>query len=134
MNSELLILNKYMKKLFPFILEVDSVYVGEEIYEPWSSTFNSPIIYNSTSGTSRRDKNILKINIYVSPLHFCELMDGRVENKIIIHIVDNCSSLLKSVITSWDGNKLQVLFFPSVGEKSTILEGLNISEKIESLN
>jgi hypothetical protein len=133
MTSELLILNKYMKKLFPFILEVDSVYIGEEPYEPWSSTFNSPITY-STSGNSRKDKNILKINIYVSPLHFCELMDGRVENKIITHIVDNCSSLLKSVITSWDGNKPQVLFFPSVGEKSTILEGLAISDKIESLN
>jgi hypothetical protein len=129
MNSELLILNKYMKKLFPFILEVDSVYVGEEIYEPWSSTFNSPIIYNSTSGTSRRDKNILKINIYVSPLHFCELMDDRIEKKIVNHIIDNCSSLLKSVVTSWDGNKPRVLFFPSVGEKSTILEGLEWIEQ-----
>jgi hypothetical protein len=129
MNSELLILNKYMKKLFPFILEVDSVYVGEEPYEPWSSTFNSPIIYNSSTRTYRKDKNILKINIYVSPLHFCELMDDRIEKKIVNHIIDNCSSLLKSVVTSWDGNKPRVLFFPSVGEKYTILEGLEWIEQ-----
>jgi len=132
MTSELLILNKYMKKLFPFILEVDSVYVGEELYD--SYTWTLPTINYSTSGTSRRDKNLLKINIYVSPLHFCELMDERVERKIVNHIVDNCSSLLKSVVTSWDGNKPRILFFPSVEEKSTILEGLNISDKIESLN
>ena len=115
MTSELLILNKYMKKLFPFILEVDSVYVGEELYDPY--TFSPTINYSSSSGTSRRDKNLLKINIYVSPLHFCEL------------IVDNCSSLLKSVVTSWDGNKPRILFFPSVEEKSTILEGLEWIEQ-----
>ncbi len=132
MTSELLILNKYMKKLFPFILEVDSVYVGEELYD--SYTWTLPTINYSTSGTSRRDKNLLKINIYVSPLHFCELMDERVERKIVNHIVENCSSLLKSVVTSWNGNKPRILFFPSVEEKSTILEGLNISDKIESLN
>jgi hypothetical protein len=126
MTSELLILNKYMKKLFPFILEVDSVYVGEELYDPY--TF-SPTINYSSSGTSRRDKNLLKINIYVSPLHFCELMDERVERKIVNHIVDNCSSLLKSVVTSWDGNKPRILFFPSVEEKSTILEGLEWIEQ-----
>ena len=127
MTSELLILNKYMKKLFPFILEVDSVYVGEELYD--SYTWTLPTINYSTSGTSRRDKNLLKINIYVSPLHFCELMDERVERKIVNHIVDNCSSLLKSVVTSWDGNKPRILFFPSVEEKSTILEGLEWIEQ-----
>lgn len=129
MTSELLILNKYMKKLFPFILEVDSVYVGEETYDPY--TF-SPSANYSTSGTSRRGKNLLKINVYVSPLHFCELMDDRVEKQIINHIVDNCSSLLKSVITSWDGNKPRILFFPSVGEKSTILEKMKVLDQIES--
>jgi hypothetical protein len=131
MNSELLILNKYMKKLFPFILEVDSVYVGEEVYDPYTYTQR---IHYGTNGTSRRDKNLLKINIYVSPLHFCELMDERVEKKIINHIIDSCSSLLKSVVTSWDGSRPRIIFFPSVGEEPTILEGLNISDKIESLN
>lgn len=125
MTSELLILNKYMKKLFPFILEVDSVYVGEEPYNPYGYG------NHSTSGTGKRNKNLLKINIYVSPLHFCELMDDRIEKKIVNHMIDNCSSLLKSIVTSWDGNRPQVLFFPSVGEKSTILEGLNILDKIE---
>lgn len=130
MTSELLILNKYMKKLFPFILEVDSVYLGEEVYDPFSytSTFNYSFS-GSTSISSRRDKTLLKINIYVSPLHYCELMDCRVEKKITNHIYEGSSALLKSIITSWNGEKPRILFFPSVGKSASILDGLDITNE-----
>lgn len=127
MSPEISILNKYMKKLFPFILEVDSLTIGNEPYNQDNQDYQI-----TSSGrdfvtfTSRRQNNQLQLNIYVSPIHFCELMDGRVERKIIKHMINNCSPLLKSVIPSWNGLDPRILFYPLIGESATILEGINI--------
>jgi len=111
MDSELKMLNKYLKKMFPFIVEVDSVLESKRksIYNP--HTF-SPV-----------NKESLHINIYVSPLHFCELMDNQVEKKLQSLMLKQCGSLIKSIMTDCNPDKIKFLFFPDV-DKVTIFDDI----------
>ena len=100
MESELIILNKYIKKMFPFIIEVEN-YVYEK---------------------SRRG-DILELNIYVSPLHFCELMDDRVEKKLQSLMLKQSATLIKSIMTDCNPDNIKFLFFPDV-DKVTIFDDI----------
>jgi hypothetical protein len=115
MDGELKILNKYLKKMYPFIIEVESIFFN---YDEVSMLNNF-----SSSGMDRRDKDLLKINIYVSPLHFCELMDDRVEKKLQSLMQKQCGSLFKSIIPECNPDKLRFLFYPDV-DKVTIFDDI----------
>lgn len=102
MESELIILNKYLKKMFPFIIEVEN-YVYEK----------------SRSG------DILELTIYVSPLHFCELMDNRIENKLRDMMMKESYALIKSLLPEFKENNIRFLFYPDV-DKVTIFDDIPV--------
>ena len=95
------VLTKYLKRKFPFIQEVSGY---------------------SLESSGRGSTVSLFLNIYVSPTHFCELLDGRVEKKVINKITKVSSSFIKSVITDWDNQKhpLNIRFFPEINEASIL--------------
>ena len=103
MESELIILNKYLKKMFPFVIEVEN-YVYEK----------------SRSG------DILELTIYVSPIHFCELMDNRIENKLRNMMMKESYTLIKSLLPEFKENNIRFLFYPDV-DKVTIFDNIPVS-------
>ena len=78
MVTETKMLDKYMRKMFPFIIRVEEV---------------DPIRVRRYS-KDRDFKLELRISIYVSPTHFCELMDNRVDVKLNNYML----KLLKKII------------------------------------
>lgn len=116
MSAELNILNKYLKKMYPFIIEVESIENGYEGYDYDQGT-------NWSSAGMGRRTNFLKISIYVSPLHFCELMDDRVSKKLESIMVKQCSSLIKSIIPECNPDSVKFLFYPNV-DKVTIFDDI----------
>jgi hypothetical protein len=113
MDGELKILNKYLKKMFPFIVEVDSIANRNKSYDR----------YNDTRCRINGNKNSLNIHIYVSPLHFCELMDDRVEKKLQSLMLKQSTALIKSIITDCNPDNIKFLFFPDV-DKVTIFDNI----------
>ena len=103
MEPELIILNKYLKKMFPFVIEVEN-YVYQK---------------------SRRG-DILELTIYVSPLHFCELMDNRIEIKLRDMMVTKSYTLIKSLFPEFKDNNIRFLFFPDV-DKVTIFDDIPVA-------
>jgi hypothetical protein len=106
MNSELNILNKHFKKMFPFVIEVN----GFELKGHSSGLYN----------------NHINLDIYVSAIHYCELLNYDTEVKLSKYMNSKCSYLIKTVIPDWDGTHIIYRFFPDTNEK-TILDGLDIS-------
>jgi hypothetical protein len=111
-SPELKIVNKYFKEHFPFVLEVSDAGPPNDIiiprmrYNPYCQEFK-----------------LLEIGMYVSPIHFCELMDHRIEEKLSRRMKLLTSTFLKSVFTDWRGDELRLLFFPEINEQ-TILNQL----------
>ena len=103
MESELFMLNKYLKKMFPFIIEVEN-YVYEK---------------------SRRG-DILELTIYVSPLHFCELMDNRIDKKLRDIMMKDSHTLIKSLLPEFKEDNIRFLFFPDV-DKVTIFDDIPVT-------
>ena len=103
MESELFMLNKYLKKMFPFIIEVEN-YVYEK---------------------SRRG-DILELTIYVSPLHFCELMDNRIDKKLRDIMMKDSYTLIKSLLPEFKESNIRFLFFPDV-DKVTIFDDIPVT-------
>jgi hypothetical protein len=106
-ESEIKALNTYLKRMYPFIVNVDSFYKNKRI-----------------SHVSRRKTQETTLNIYVSPTHFCELMDDRVERKLVSKMLSECSQLLPSILpgtTSED--RFKFIFFPDI-DKVTIFNDL----------
>lgn len=101
MDPELIILNKYLKKMYPFIIKVDNY-----MYEK-----------------SKRD--VLKLIIYISPLHFCELMDGRVDFKLRNMMMKESYGLIKSVLPGFKDNNIIFSFYPDV-DKITIFDDIPV--------
>ena len=101
-SSILKIVNKFFKKEFPFVIDV--------------SGYSLSTLWNRQS---------LVLDVYVSPEHFCELMDNRVEKIVVDKMRDMTRQFIKTVIPEWNGNlsTLNLRFFPSV-EEATILRVL----------
>lgn len=101
-TPEIRILNKFFTRHFPFILEVSD--------------------YSVDLG---RNRSSFVLDVYVSPQHFCELMDGRVEREVIEKMRELSSTFVKVVIPEWSEeiNKLNIRFFPQI-ERATILSSL----------
>ena len=110
LTPELKALNKYLKKMYPFIVNVDSIYYTK-----------SRRVMNSSQFTTKA-----MVNVYVSPRHFCELMDDRVSRKLENHMVKETTQFFQAVINpDVHSNNLQYIFFPDV-EEVTIFDGLDI--------
>ena len=101
MKPELILLNKYIKRMFPFIIEVENY-----LYEK-----------------SKRD--VLKLIIYVSPLHFCELMDGRIDIKVRDMMMKESYGLIKSLLPGFNDNNIIFSFYPKV-DKVTIFDDIPV--------
>ena len=109
METETKMLDKYMKKMFPFIINVSEVE-----------------LVNTRRQYKDKDSKVkLHISIYVSPSHFCELMDNRVEIKMNQYMLRETSSMIKSIIPDVDENKIKFLFFPDI-DSVTIFDDLII--------
>jgi hypothetical protein len=87
--------------MFPFIIKVDNY-----MYEK-----------------SKRD--VLKLIIYISPLHFCELMDGRVDFKLRNMMMKESYGLIKSVLPGFKDNNIIFSFYPDV-DKITIFDDIPV--------
>ena len=104
------VLNKYLKKMYPFIVNVDSI----------NYTKSRRVMSDSKSNIKAM------VNVYVSPRHFCELMDDRVSRKLENHMVKETIQFFQSMINpDINLNTLQFIFFPDV-EDVTIFDGLDI--------
>ena len=104
------VLNKYLKKMYPFIVNVDSI----------NYTKSRRVMSDSKSNIKAM------VNVYVSPRHFCELMDDRVSRKLENHMVKETTQFFQAVINpDVHSNNLQYVFFPDV-EEVTIFNGLDI--------
>jgi hypothetical protein len=108
METETKMLDKYMRKMFPFIINVSDI-------EPITRTQNN----------ASRVLIEIHISIYVSPSHFCELMDNRVEIKMNQYMLRETSFMIKSLIPNVDENKIKFLFFPDI-DSVTIFDNLTI--------
>ena len=106
MNSELNILNKHFKKMFHFVVEVN----GFELKKG-----NSLVLYGVH----------IILDIYVSAIHYCELLNYDTEVKLSKYMNSKCSNLIKTVIPDWDGIHIIYRFFPDIN-KTTILDNLDI--------
>ena len=109
METETKLLDKYMRKMFPFIINVSDI---ESVRVRRYS----------------KDKNFnleLRISIYVSPSHFCELMDNRVDVKMNSYMSRETSSMIKSLIPDADESRIKFLFFPDI-DSVTIFDNLTI--------
>ena len=109
METETKMLDKYMRKMFPFIINVSEV-------EPVKIRRHSK---------DRDFKVELRISIYVSPSHFCELMDNRVDVKMNSYMLRETSSMIKSIIPDADESRIKFLFFPDI-DSVTIFDNLTI--------
>jgi hypothetical protein len=118
-SAELKIVNKYFKRQFPFILEVTDAGPSYKI---------SPHRLRLRNLERPQEFNLLEIGMYVSPTHFCELMDHRIEGKVIQRMELLSSTFLKSVFTDWNGIELRLLFFPEINEQ-TILNQLELTSE-----
>jgi hypothetical protein len=104
------VLNKYLKRMYPFIVNVESI----------NYTKSRRVMSDSKSNIKAM------VNVYVSPRHFCELMDDRVSRKLENHMVKETIQLFQaSVNPNVNSNNLQYIFFPDV-EDVTIFDGLDI--------
>jgi len=104
------VLNKYLKKMYPFIVNVDSI----------NYTKSRRVMSDSKSNIKAM------VNVYVSPRHFCELMDDRVSRKLENHMVKESIQLFQAAVNpNVNSNNLQYIFFPDV-EEVTIFDGLDI--------
>ena len=104
-GPEIEMLNKYLKKVFPFILNVSGVEIVSKIkaYSP-----------------------SMEIYLEVSPLHYCELSNPDVERTIKKQLRIETESLIKCMFSEWDGNPINFIFFPKMPEKITIFDSLNV--------
>ena len=109
METETKMLDKYMRKMFPFIINVSEV-------EPVKIRRHSK---------DRDFKVELRISIYVSPSHFCELMDNRVDVVMNSYMLRETSSMIKSLIPDADESRIKFLFFPDI-DSVTIFDNLTI--------
>jgi hypothetical protein len=104
------VLNKYLKKMYPFIVNVESI----------NYTKSRRVMSDSKSNIKAM------VNVYVSPRHFCELMDDRVSRKLENHMVKESIQLFQAAVNpNVNSNNLQYIFFPDV-EEVTIFDGLDI--------
>ena len=112
LTPELRVMNKYLKQLFPFIVNIESI----------SYAKSRQVISNHHAKWTVKTR----VSVYVSPRHFCELMDDRVSRKLENHMVKETIQLFQaSVNPNVNSNNLQYIFFPDV-EEVTIFDGLDI--------
>lgn len=105
-RPEIVVLNKYLKKMFPIIIEVSDYSID-------------PFI----------DGNVLTIRFSVSPENFCELFfNENVERKVMKHMRDEASTLLKSIFPEWDGRRNVFFSYNPHRIERSVLKVLNISE------
>jgi hypothetical protein len=104
MNSELNILNKHFKKMFPFVIEVVDF------------TLEPPKEYGA---------NVLYIYMHVSPTHYCELAADKVNDLISCYLFEKSNDLLKSVLPEWDGRVVKFGCHTNL-DKFTIFDGLDM--------
>ena len=102
MEPELFMLNKYLKKMFPFIIEVSDL----------------------KHEKSRRG-DIWQLDIYVSPLHFCELMDYRIDKKIRSIMIKESYTLINSLLPESKEDDIRILFYPNI-DKVTIFDNIPV--------
>ena len=103
MTTELNILNKHFKKMFPFVIKVDNI-------------------------TLLDHDNILQLDMYVSPTHYAEMSYVDVRKLISDYMIEKSTPLIKTVIPDWNGHTLNFKLNANLTKDSvTILYGLNLS-------
>ena len=123
-SAELKIVNKYFKGQFPFVLEVSDAGLSYKI----SANSLSPNELRLHNLNSPQEFKLLEISIYISPTHFCELMDHRIEKKVNQKMTLLTSAFLKSVFTEWKGEEIRFLFFPEINEQTILNQLTSLSE------
>lgn len=113
MTPELKILNKYVRKIFPFIKSINSAEITQ---------------INRFSDNLRLD-----VVVILSPIHYCEIhYNNKTEENIIKLIKKETLPIFSSVLSEWDGKIINFLFFPEINlDKPTILEEVIIVEEEE---
>lgn len=98
-------LKKFVKKMFPFVIDVSQLKVDETGYTDGRKTISNP-----------------EIKLIVSPTHRCELYSKDIEDKVKSHIREKLIPLLTTMYEINSGFGLQIYFGSERSE--TILEHL----------
>ncbi len=98
-------LKKFVKKMFPFVIDVSQLKVNETGYTDGRKTMSNP-----------------EIKLIVSPAHRCELYSEDIEDKVKSHIREKLIPLLTTMYEINSGFGLQIYFGSERSE--TILEHL----------
>lgn len=98
MSPELIMLNKHLKRMYPFIVKVDQYTCSKH--------------------------NAVNIIIYLSPIHFCETMDDQVELKLQKIMVEQTSNLIRTILSDWSLS-VRFLFYPDVNNL-TIFDDISV--------
>ena len=98
-------LRKFVKKMFPFVIDVSHLKVNETGYTDGRKTMSNP-----------------EIKLIVSPTHRCELYSEDIEDKVKSHIREKLIPLLTTMYEINSGFGLQIYFGSERSE--TILEHL----------
>jgi hypothetical protein len=98
-------LNKFVKNMFPFVIDVSFLKVNESTYTDGRRTLENP-----------------QIKLIVSPAHRAELYSGDIEDKVKNHIRKKLIPLLKTMYEISTGFGLEIYFGSERSE--TILEHL----------
>ena len=101
MTTELNILNKHFKKMFPFVIKVDNI-------------------------TLLETNDILQLDMYVSPTHYAEMSYVNVNKLISDYLLEKSTPLIKTVIPDWNGRTLTFKLNANV-DAITILYGLDLT-------
>jgi hypothetical protein len=99
-------LNRFIKKMFPFVIDISYLKVNESKYTDGRRTLDNP-----------------QIKLIVSPTHRAELYNEDIEYKVKNHIREKLIPLLRTMYEISPGFGLEIYFG---GERSeTILEHLD---------
>jgi hypothetical protein len=82
-----------------------------------------PFVIKVDGFTLERRKT-LYFDIFVSPVHYCELINNEVDKLINRYMIAKSADLIKSVLPDWDSGIVKFRFFPEVPEL-TVFNGLD---------
>jgi len=101
MSSELKLINKYFKQMFPFVIEVTEFHIN---------TIRQNISFSGSTCKFELDLELV-ISINVSHIHFCQIMeDDNVRIQISNIMEKETHSLLKCSLPDWKGKNVKFVF------------------------
>jgi hypothetical protein len=109
MNCELELIEKYLKKEFPYVVKIKEFKIGKSTWE----------IFVMSASTSNIGRPTHSLEIYIKQSFFDQLENnGPLKNSIINSFSDDCISIIRSICSDIElvrdnnGTNFAVTFYP----------------------